>query len=152
MIQKIIFLILLPFFLLNCDYNPIYSSNNNYDFYIEEINQEGNNEINALIRNELKKYRIKDNKKKLIINNISTFGKNSQSKNKSGDTDQYLLNLKIKFIIESENEKKSFTLSENFLMKNFNNKFDERNYEKTIKSNMTKLIVNNLIVQLSRMQ
>ena len=151
MIKKIILFILLPLSLFSCDYSPIYS-NNSYDFYIEDITQEGNSEINTLIRSKLKKYQNAQKTKNFTIKNVSTFTKSSQSKNKSGSTDQYLLNLKVKFEIKSESEEKIFTLEEKFVMKNFENEFDEKNYERTIKNNMTELIINNLIIQLSRMQ
>lgn len=137
--------------LFSCEYTPIYS-NNNYDFYIEDITQEGNTEINSLIRNQLTKYQNVKKTKKFKIKSISTFEKSSQSKNKSGSTDQYLLSLKVEFKIKSENEEKILVLEEKFVMKNFENEFEERNYERTIKNNMTKLIINNLITQLSRMQ
>ena len=151
MIQKIIFLIILNLSLLSCDYSPIYSNNNSYNFYIESVSQEGNSEINTLIRSKLKKYQLAKDAKKITINSISTFKKSSQSKNKSGNTDQYLLNLEVKFFVKSADNEKNFILKEKFIMKNFTNEFDEKNYERTIKNNMTELIVNNLIIQLSRM-
>ena len=151
MIKKIIFLIILNLLLLSCNYSPIYSNNNNYNFYIKSISQEGNSEINTLMRSKLKKYQLAKNAKKITINSFSTFKKTSQSKNKSGNTDQYLLNLEVKFLVKSEDNEKNFILKEKFIMKNFTNEFDEKNYERTIKNNMTELIVNNLIIQLSRM-
>ena len=151
MIQKILFLIILNLSLLSCDYNPIYSKNNSYNFYIENISQEGDSEINTLIRSKLKKYQFVKDAKKITINSFSSFKKSSQSKNKSGNTDQYLLNLEVKFLVKSQGNEKNFILKEKFIMKNFANEFDEKNYERTIKNNMTKLIVNNLIIQLSRM-
>ena len=151
MMQKIIFLIILNLSLLSCNYSPIYSNNNNYNFYIESISQEGNSEINTLMRSKLKKYQFANNAKKITINSVSTFKKSSQSKNKSGNTDQYLLNLEVKFFVKSSDNEKNFILKEKFIMKNFANEFDEKNYERTIKNNMTELIVNNLIIQLSRM-
>ena len=151
MMQKIIFLIILHLSLLSCDYSPIYSKNNSYNFYIESVSQEGNSEINTLIRSKLKKYQLAKDAKKITINSISTFKKSSQSKNKSGNTDQYLLNLEVKFFVKSADNEKNFILKEKFIMKNFTNEFDEKNYERTIKNNMTELIVNNLIIQLSRM-
>ena len=152
MIKKILIIIFLPFALYGCDYTPIYSADNSYDFYIEKIIQEGNGEINTLIRNKLKRYQKKESKKSFIIKNISSFKKNSLSKNKSGKTNQFLLSLEVQFIIKSENNEKDFVIKEEFSMKNFENEFDERNYERTIKNNMTELVVNNLIIQLSRMQ
>tara|TARA_B100001057_G_scaffold395924_1_gene405578 strand:- start:21 stop:479 length:459 start_codon:yes stop_codon:yes gene_type:complete len=152
MIKKIIFFLLVSFLLQNCDYTPIYSNSNSYDFYIEKISQEGDDEINTLIRNKLKKYQDKGKKKKFSIANISNIQKSSQSKNKSGNTDQYLLSVEVEFLIKSESGEDKFIAVEKFKMKNFDNEFDERRYEKTIKNNLTELIVKNLIIQLSRMQ
>ena len=151
MIKKIVFFLFLSFLLQNCDYTPIYSKNSSYDFYIEKITQEGNSEINTLIRNKLKKYQNKEKKKKFSITNISNLQKISQSKNKSGNTDQYLLSLEVKFLIKSENDVKNLIVSEKFKMKNFENEFDEKIYERTIKNNITELVVKELITQLSRM-
>ena len=36
-------------------------------------------------------------------------------------------------------------------MKNYSNEYDENNYEKSVQKNMTNLIVEKLILQLSRM-
>ena len=152
MIKKILFFSLISMFLISCDYRPIYSNNNNYDFYIKNIYQEGDAEINTLIRSKLKRYRNEESSKKFTINNISTFNKSSQSKNKSGNTDQYLLSLEVKFNIKSENNEKNLVFKEKFIMSNFTNEFDEKNYERIIKDNMTKLIVDNLVIQLSRMK
>ena len=149
--KKIVFFLFLSFLLQNCDYTPIYSKNSSYDFYIEKITQEGNSEINTLIRNKLKKYQNKEKKKKFTITNISNLQKISQSKNKSGNTDQYLLSLEVKFLIKSENDEKNFIVLEKFKMKNFDNEFDEKIYERTIKNNITELVVKELIIQLSRM-
>tara|TARA_B100001093_G_scaffold327986_1_gene312943 strand:+ start:196 stop:651 length:456 start_codon:yes stop_codon:yes gene_type:complete len=151
MMKKIVFFLFLSFLLQNCDYTPIYSKNSSYDFYIEKITQEGNSEINTLIRNKLKKYQNKEKKKKFTITNISNLQKISQSKNKSGNTDQYLLSLEVKFLIKSENDEKNFIVLEKFKMKNFDNEFDEKIYERTIKNNITELVVKELIIQLSRM-
>lgn len=152
MIKKILLFTLLYLSLIGCDYRPIYSNNSDYDFYIKTINQDGDDEINTLIRSKLKGYTNTDSTKKFTINNISTYNKSSQSKNKSGNTDQYLLSLKVKFIIKSEKGEKEFTLNEKFIMSNFTNEFDEKNYERIIKDNMTKLIVDKLVIQLSRMK
>ena len=124
----------------------------NLHFYIEKISQEGDDEINTLIRNKLKKYQDKGKKKKFSIANISNIQKSSQSKNKSGNTDQYLLSVEVEFLIKSESGEEKFIALEKFKMKNFENEFDEKRYETTIKNNLTELIVKNLIIQLSRMQ
>jgi len=151
MIKKILIIILLSFSFYGCEYTPIYSNNNNSNFYIQEITQEGNSEINTLIRNKLKRYQKKNNEKKFIIKNYSSFKKNVQSKNKSGNATQYLLNLEVKFTVKTIDDEKTFIIKEKFVMNNFENEFDEQNYERVTKNSMTELVINKLLIQLTRM-
>ena len=46
--------IFIPFLILSCVYSPIYSSKNNYNFYIEKIEFSGDAEINNIISKKLK--------------------------------------------------------------------------------------------------
>ena len=149
--KYIYILIFIPFLILSCDYSPIYSNKNNYDFYIEKIELNGDPEINNLIDKKLKKYKKKKNEKKFSILSTSSYNKVSQSKNLSGKTTNYLIIIKIKFKIEQGNKTKTFTSIEEFLIKNFNNKFEEKNLEKIKKENSIDLIVNRLMIELSQM-
>ena len=47
--KKYIYILLVPFLLLNCDYKPIYSKKNNTNFSIEKIGFKGDKEINNLV-------------------------------------------------------------------------------------------------------
>ena len=149
--KYIYILIFIPFLILSCDYSPIYSNKNNYDFYIEKIELNGDPEINNLIDKKLKKYKKKKNEKKFSILSTSSYNKVSQSKNLSGKTTNYLIIIKIKFKIEQGNKTKTFTSIEEFLIKNFDNKFEEKNLEKIKKENSIDLIVNRLMIELSQM-
>ena len=51
--KKYIYIILIPLFLFSCEYKPIYSDKNDYNFSIEKINFEGNSEINNLVEKKL---------------------------------------------------------------------------------------------------
>ena len=57
----------------------------------------------------------------------------------------------MNFEIISENKKNNLNIEEKFIMKNYSNEYDENNYEKSVQKNMSNLIVENLILQLSRM-
>ena len=48
-------------------------------------------------------------------------------------------------------KKDNLNIEEKFIMKNYSNEYDENNYEKSVQKNMANLIVENLILQLSRM-
>ena len=137
--------------MLSCDYSPIYSSKDNYNFFIEKIDFSGDAEINNLIDKKLKKYQTTKNEKKISISSTSSYNKVSQSKNLSGKTTNYLVIIEIAFEIKKEEKLNTFKFKEDFLIKNFNNKFEESNLEKIKKENTTNLIINRLISQISQM-
>ena len=137
--------------MLSCDYSPIYSSKDNYNFFIEKINFSGDAEINNLIDKKLKKYQTKKNEKKISISSTSSYSKVSQSKNLSGKTTNYLVIIEITFQIKKGDKLNTLKFKEDFLIKNFNNKFEESNLEKIKKENATNQIINSLISQISQM-
>ena len=151
MLKKFVILIISTLLIYSCEYKPIYSEKNIKNFYIEKINFKGDNNINILLKNNLKRYSKVKKGKKFIIESSSRYTKNSQAKNKSGHTTYYQLIVEVNFEIISENRKDNLNIEEKFIMKNYSNEYDENNYEKSVQKNMTNLIVENLILQLSRM-
>ena len=148
--KKYIYIILVPLFLFSCEYKPIYSNKNDYNFSIEKINFEGNSEINNLVEKKLIRFLNRNVKKKFIITTISSYKKISQSKNLTGKTTDYLITIEIIFKIEKGNEQKTLIKREEFLIKNFSDKFEENKLEKTKKESLVNSMVNELIIQLSR--
>tara|TARA_B100000282_G_scaffold200775_1_gene147021 strand:+ start:333 stop:785 length:453 start_codon:yes stop_codon:yes gene_type:complete len=148
--KKYIYIILIPLFLFSCEYKPIYSDKNDYNFSIEKINFEGNSEINNLVEKKLIRFLNRDVNKKFIITTISSYKKISQSKNLTGKTTDYLITIEIIFKIEKGNEKKTLIKKEEFLIKNFSDKFEENKLEKTKKESLVNSMVNEFIIQLSR--
>ena len=148
--KKYIYIILVPLFLLSCEYTPIYSNKNDYNFSIEKINFEGNSEINNLVEKKLIRFLNRDVNKKFIITTISSYKKISQSKNLTGKTTDYLITIEIIFKIKKGNEQKTLIKKEEFLIKNFSDKFEENKLEKTKKESLVNSMVNEFIIQLSR--
>ena len=149
--KKYIYIILVPVFLLGCQYTPIYSNKNDYNFSIEKINFEGNSEINNLVEKKLIRFLNRNVNKKFIITTISSYKKISQSKNLTGKTTDYLITIEIIFKIEKGNEQKTLIKREEFLIKNFSDKFEENKLEKTKKESLVNSMVNEFIIQLSRL-
>ena len=143
--------IFIPFLILSCDYSPIYSNKDNYNFFIEKIDFNGDAEINNLIDKKLKKYQTIKNEKKISISSTSSYNKVSQSKNLSGKTTNYLVIIEIAFQIKKGDKLNTLKFKEDFLIKNFSNKFEESNLEKIKKENSIDLIINRLISQISQM-
>ncbi len=149
--KYIYILIFIPFLTLSCDYSPIYSKKVNYNFLIEKIEFDGDAEINNLIDKKLKKYQKIKSEKKVSILSSSSYNKVSQSKNLSGKTTNYLVIIEITFRIKKANDLNTLKFKEEFLIKNFSNKFEESNLEKIKKENTVDLIINRLISQISLM-
>ena len=143
--------ILIPFLISNCDYSPIYSNKDNYNFFIEKIEFSGDAEINNLIDKKLKKYQTIKRERKFSILSTSSYKKVSQSKNLSGKTTNYLIVIGITFQIKKEDKLNTLKFEEEFLIKNFSNKFEENNLEKIKKENSIDLIINKLITQILQM-
>ncbi len=150
--KKYIYIILMPFLFLSCDYKPIYSKKSDYNFMIQKIDFSGDSEINNLIDKKLKKYQNKESEKKFSILALSSYEKISQSKNLSGKTTNYLVTIDVSFEIKKDNEVKRYLNKEQFLIKNFNNKFEENNLEKIKKENLIDSIISRLVVQLSQIE
>ena len=148
--KKYIYIILIPLFLFSCEYKPIYSDKNDYNFSIEKINFEGNSEINNLVEKKLIRFLNRNVNKKFIITTNSSYKKISQSKNLTGKTTDYLITIEIIFKIEKGNEQKTLIKREEFLIKNFSDKFEENKLEKTKKESLVNSMVNEFIIQLSR--
>ncbi len=143
-------LIFIPFLILGCKYTPIYSNKDNFNFKIENIQFNGDAEINNLIDKKLKKYKKTISDKKISILTFTSYDKISQSKNLSGKTTDYLVEIKTTFKVEINNKTKTLIFKEQFLVKNFSNKFEENNFEKIKKENSIDLIINKLIAQISQ--
>ena len=150
--KKYIYIVLIPLLFLSCDYKPIYSKKSDYNFMIQKIDFSGDSEINNLIDKKLKKYQNKESEKKFSILALSSYEKISQSKNLSGKTTNYLVTIDVSFEIKKGKEVKRFMTKEEFLIKNFSNKFEENNLEKIKKENLIELIISRLIVQLSQIE
>ena len=143
-------LIFIPFLFLGCEYTPIYSNKNNFNFKIEKIDFKGDAEINNLIDKKLKKYKKTESGEKISISTFSSYEKISQSKNLSGKTTDYLVVIRTNFEIKIDDKIKTLIFTEEFLIKNFSNKFEENNFEKIKKENSIDLIINKLVTQISQ--
>tara|TARA_B100001113_G_C21061515_1_gene601394 strand:+ start:506 stop:961 length:456 start_codon:yes stop_codon:yes gene_type:complete len=150
MLRNIIILFFFSFLLSNCDYTPIYSDKKSNNFSIEEINYTGDIEINTLINKKLKIYQKQEKSKKFNIDIKSSYQKISQSKDLTGKTTDYKIIIKVLFKIENNQKITTVQAQEDFVIKNITNEFEEKNYEKIKKENLTDLIVNSLIIQLSQ--
>ena len=140
--------------LLSCGYEPIYSKkkiNSNYNLSINTINFEGDNKVNQILKNKLRKT-INSEKKstELNLNLNSRVSKTITSKDKKGNPIRFSLKIMISLeIFESKISKGKTNFEEKFEYNNKSNKFDLKQYEKNIKDNLISELSNKIIKYLN---
>ena len=154
MIKKIFLLILIMFGLSSCGYTPMLSQNNNFNFNVVDLELIGNNTINNFLEKKLKQYSNKSNDKKYTILIYSDFKKISVAKDSTGNVTNLKLisNIDVTYSLDnkSENQEKKISFSESIIIKKNDNTFEQKNYERSVLSNLSQLLLNKLIFHLSR--
>ena len=146
MFKKNIIILSLILFLNNCGFTPIYLKNNNVNFSIEEINFTGDRELNNFLKTNLNQYRNKEINNKIYIEANSKYNKIILSKDGAGEVTNYELIAEVIFLIKSNN--KQIKISEKKIMQNMADKFEEAEYEKSIKQSFASSITYKLISEL----
>ena len=152
MLKKLFFILIVLNILQGCGYSPMYSSNSKLIINIEEINLNGDWELNNYIKNSLERHSSENQTKKYKININTIYNKKTITKDSTGKTTNFLFEMEANINLISTKINKSFTFKEKFKMNNFEDKITEKNYERSNKQNIANLIVNKLISQLSRLE
>ena len=146
MIKKNIIVISLIFFLTNCGFYPIYIKNTNTNFSIENVNYQGDRELNNFLKINLNQYKNEKSNKKIFIEAKSGYEKIILTKNSSGDVTNYKLIAKVTFLIKSTNKK--INIIEEKIISSMDDKFEEARKERTVKQNFALSISNKLVSEL----
>ena len=149
MLKKIIFIILSLNLLNHCDYKPVYSQQNKVDYKIIITSFTGDKEINDLISTILKRNSKINSNKILNISFDTKYMKNILAKNTAGTITDYQANVITVFTIEKENNSENFSVNEKFNFQKMTDKYEEKNYEQTIKKNLANSISQKLILRLA---
>ena len=148
MIKKIFFIIL--FLNLNhCDYKPVYSNQNKINYKIVITSSSGDKDINNLIATNLKRSSNGNSDKIINISFNTKYTRNILAKNSAGSITDYQTEVLTKIIIEKDNNSESFSINEKFNFKKMTDKYEEKNYERTIKKNLADSISQKLILRLT---
>jgi hypothetical protein len=137
-------LIILIFLVTNCGFNPIYSSKGS-NFKINEIELIQKNKLNSTIKNNLSNYSNEEGNKEFNIKISSQKEIGIGSKDSKGNAKILIMYINVNIEIIQKNGiifKKLF--SENFSYSNNENKFDLKQYEKSIEKNLTNKIIENI--------
>ena len=146
--MKNIFLILFLFFLNNCGYTSVYKNQKSQDFQISIIEMTGDNEINNLIKNELKFYSNRNSNIKYNISINSNYQKIIVSKNSAGVATDYKLIAETVISFDKEGKNNILNFNENINIKSNSNSYEQNNYEKNIKKNFASSISNKFIIKI----
>jgi len=149
MLKKIIFVLLIFNFLHGCGFTPMYSSNNQKEVTIEKINFSGDEELNNFIEKSLKKYEKDEGQRKFSLSISTKYSKVTITKDSAGNTTNFQIISKSNISVISKNINKNFTIVENFIMENYSDELEEKRFETSIKNNLSNLIVDRMITQLS---
>tara|TARA_B100000927_G_C16405385_1_gene445082 strand:- start:657 stop:1124 length:468 start_codon:yes stop_codon:yes gene_type:complete len=153
MIRKILLLFFTGIALLSCGFSPMYSKTSNTNFEITNVEFTGNPQMNNFIENRLNKYSKISANKKFNIKIKTRFQKISVAKDTTGKTTDFNLigNLDLIIIADNSGDEEQITsFTENIIVENNKNKIDQTNYEKNIIDNLSQLLLNRLIFQLSK--
>lgn len=152
MLKKIYLIIIVLFLIQGCDYKPIYSNNNEFNFTINDLKFSGDEVVNNYLEKKLIKLSKANTDKEYEIIINTTYSKSSIAKNKSGNTTDYKLtlslNLKLIQLDASKNKLKQeeFSFNENFIITKNDSTFEQTNYENLMKNNLAEILLNKLII------
>ena len=149
MLKKIFFIILSLNFLNHCDYKPVYSNQSKVDYKIVITSFSGDKDINNQIVSILKRNskEVSDEIINIVID--TKYTKNALAKNSTGSITDYQAYVMTTFVIEKENNSKSFSVNEKFNFKKMTDKYEEKNYERNVKRNFANSISQKLILRLA---
>ena len=149
MLKKIFFIVLSLSLLNNCQYKPIYSSQNKIDYKIIITSFTGDKDINNFINANLIRSSKESSNKIVNISFDTQYSKNVLAKNTAGTITDYQINIVTTFTIRKENSYESFPVNEKFNFQKMTDKYEEKNYENNIKRNLADLISQKLILRLA---
>ena len=150
MIKKNFIKIIFIFLLASCGYSPMLSTMDNKILNIEVVSHEGDKEINQVLRSKFKIHR-NENEELIKISINSSYNKKDLSKNLTGKVEDYKIKATTSFIVSQNKNEKNFSFSEEYTIKNFDDDFEERNYEKKIRRNVANINYQKLMLQLYKL-
>ena len=115
-------------------------------FSISEVNYTGDRDVNIKIKELLKYYTLSKNTKNYNIRINSESLKIIIAKDSNSNPTTHELKLKVTALVIKEGEtNKEFIFEEKFKYNNIEDKYELKKYEKELKRNLTKVIIDNLL-------
>lgn len=146
MLKKKIIIFTLILFLSNCGFTPIYLDNTKGNFSIEQVNYEGDRELNNFLKFNLNRYKDVNNDNKIFIEANSKYEKIVLSRNETGKITSYQLIAEVEFLIKPNNKK--IIVTEKKIMDSMDDNFEGNRYERSAKQGFASLVSSKLISEL----
>ena len=144
--KKKIIIFKLILFLSNCGFTPVYLNNSKVNFSIEQINFEGDRELNNFLKINLSRYKNTNDNKKIFIEANTKYEKIVLSKDTTGKATSYQLVAEVIFLIKPNNRK--IVVTEKKIMDSMDDNFEENRYERSAKQGFASLMSSKLISEL----
>ena len=137
---------------ISCGYEAMHSKNklSNTNFSISKISFEGDREMNIKIQEKLSRYSLSKKERDFIIKITSLAEKNIYSKDSKGNPSIFEINLKVLTLVNiKDGTKTTIPFEKSFKYNTNEDNFELKRYEREIKLNLTKTIINDLVFKLS---
>ena len=148
--KKIFIYLFLFVSITNCGFSPVYKGGSNLNLKIEVDNLSGDRETYNLINSNLNRYSYEDSDKIAKVDIETIYKKIIIANDTTGKPTDFRMSLKAIFNIKLKNLEKKIIYTETFNYKSFNNNFEQLEYENSLKQNMTQIISQKVLTQLSR--
>lgn len=136
--MKTIFWISILIFLTQCGYTALYKNDNNHNIKITLNEMSGDNQINQLIKTELKNYFKTDTKNEYILKINTNFKKDIITKDATGKPLEFRLELTTNVNINFGEKNIETEFNETFNITNSSDTFELRKYENIVKRNFAR--------------
>ena len=133
-------------FLISCGFQSIYVSDKS-DFSFNKSNALGDKKISKDIIRNLDSLKKDDGEYELIIETI--FKKDISSKNKKGDPEVFDMSLDVNLMLKSDRGVLKSQFREKLSYNNLNSKFELKQYENNLKSNLVQEITQDILIYLN---
>ncbi len=132
-------------FLVSCGFQSIYVSDKS-DFSFNKSNALGEIKISKDIISNLSGLKKDDGKYELIIE--TSFKKEITSKNKKGDPEVFDMSLNVNVTLKKDNDILRNRFREKLSYNNLKSKFELKQYENNLKSNLVQEITQDILIYL----
>ena len=146
--MKTIFWISILIFLTQCGYTALYKDNTKQNIKISLVEMNGDNEINELIKTELKNYFKTDTKNEYNLKINTNFQKDINTRDATGKPLEFRLALTTNVNISFDEKDIETKFSETFNIANSSDTFELKKYENIVKRNFAKATKEKIILKL----